>query len=184
MTRQDFLIKWGVYALALLPVWFCEVYILNRIPVLGVIPMLLPLAAVCVAVLEGATAGAGFGLFVGMLCDAVYFNADGAMTVVVCLIGVGAGALAQYVLRQNLLGCLLCSLAALAFIDAGRIAARLLTGQAGPARHAQRGRAGDSVVYGIRFPGVRPVPVGVPPGTQENRAVGPRPIGRRGIHCS
>ena len=141
MTRQDFLIKWGVYALALLPVWFCEVYILNRIPVLGVIPMLLPLAAVCVAVLEGATAGAGFGLFVGMLCDAVYFNADGAMTVVVCLIGVGAGALAQYVLRQNLLGCLLCSLAALAFIDAGRIAARLLTGQAGlPAMLSVAGR--------------------------------------------
>ena len=141
MTRQDFLIKWGVYALALLPVWFCEVYILNRIPVLGVIPMLLPRAAVCVAVLEGATAGAGFGLFVGMLCDAVYFNADGAMTVVVCLIGVGAGALAQYVLRQNLLGCLLCSLAALAFIDAGRIAARLLTGQAGlPAMLSVAGR--------------------------------------------
>ena len=125
MTRQDFLIKWGVYALALLPVWFCEVYILNRIPVLGVIPMLLPLAAVCVAVLEGATAGAGFGLFVGMLCDAVYFNADGAMTVVVCLIGVGAGALAQYVLRQNLLGCLLCSLLALMAIDMVRILTRL-----------------------------------------------------------
>ena len=128
MTRQDFLIKWGVYALALLPVWFCEVYILNRIPVLGVIPMLLPLAAVCVAVLEGATAGAGFGLFVGMLCDAVYFNADGAMTVVVCLIGVGAGALAQYVLRQNLLGCLLCSLLALAAMDGVRILTRLFWG--------------------------------------------------------
>ena len=26
MTRQDFFIKWGVYALALLPVWFCELY--------------------------------------------------------------------------------------------------------------------------------------------------------------
>ena len=128
MTRQDFLIKWGVYALALLPVWFCEVYILNRIPVLGVIPMLLPLAAVCVAVLEGATAGAGFGLFVGMLCDAVYFNADGAMTVVVCLIGVGAGALAQYLLRQNLLGCLLCSLLALAAMDGVRILTRLFWG--------------------------------------------------------
>ena len=44
-------------------------------------------------------------------------------------------------LRQNLLGCLLCSLAALAFIDAGRIAARLLTGQAGlPAMLSVAGR--------------------------------------------
>ena len=117
MTRQDFLIKWGVYALALVPVWFLELFVLNRFPLFGVAPMLLPLAAVCVAVLEGTTAGAGFGLFVGILCDAAYFNTDGAMTVGLCLIGVGAGALAQYVLRQNLVGCLLCSFAALALID-------------------------------------------------------------------
>ena len=129
MTRQDFLIKWGVYALALVPVWFLELFVLNRFPLFGVAPMLLPLAAVCVAVLEGTTAGAGFGLFVGILCDAAYFNTDGAMTVGLCLIGVGAGALAQYVLRQNLVGCLLCSFAALALIDGVRIAARLLAGR-------------------------------------------------------
>ena len=51
MTRQDFLIKWGVYALALVPVWFLELFVLNRFPLFGVAPMLLPLAAVCVAVL-------------------------------------------------------------------------------------------------------------------------------------
>lgn len=81
----------GVYALALVPVWFLELFVLNRFPLFGVAPMLLPLAAVCVAVLEGTTAGAGFGLFVGILCDAAYFNTDGAMTVGLCLIGVGAG---------------------------------------------------------------------------------------------
>lgn len=130
MTRQDFFIKWGVYALALLPVWFCEVYLLNRIPLFGVAPMLLPLAAIAVAVLEGTVAGAGFGLGVGILCDAVYFNPDGAMTVGLCLLGVGAGALAQYVVRQNLVGCLLCSLLALVCIDGVRILANLLTGSA------------------------------------------------------
>ena len=130
MTRQDFFIKWGVYALALLPVWFCEVYILNRFPLFGVAPMLLPLAAIAVAVLEGTVAGAGFGLGVGILCDAVYFNPDGAMTLGLCLLGFGAGALAQYVLRQNLLGCLLCSLLALVCIDAVRILSRLLAGTA------------------------------------------------------
>ena len=61
MTTQDFLIKWGVYGLALLPVWFCQAFVLNRLPFLPLTPMLLPLAAVCVAVLEGAVAGAGFG---------------------------------------------------------------------------------------------------------------------------
>ena len=33
MTRSDFMIKWGVYALAILPIWFLEVYVLNRLPV-------------------------------------------------------------------------------------------------------------------------------------------------------
>ena len=133
MTRQDFLIKWGVYALALVPVWFLELFVLNRFPLFGVAPMLLPLAAVCVAVLEGTTAGAGFGLFVGILC----------------LIGVGAGALAQYVLRQNLVGCLLCSFAALALIDGVRIAARLLAGRGELA--AMLGLAGREILWSLVF---------------------------------
>ena len=127
MTRQDFLIKWGVYVLALLPVWFCQAFVLNRLP-LGLTPALLPLAAVAVAVLEGAVAGAGFGLGVGILCDAVYFGTDGAMTLGLCVAGMAAGALAQYLLRQNLVGCLLCSLLALAAMDGVRIAVRLLRG--------------------------------------------------------
>lgn len=129
MTTQDFFIKWGVYGLALLPVWFCECFLLNRIPILGVIPMLLPLAAVAVAVLEGTVAGAGFGLAVGILCDAVYFGTNGAMTIGICVAGMLAGALAQNLLRQNLLGCLLCSLLALAAIDGVRILVRLLLGK-------------------------------------------------------
>ena len=127
MTRQDLFIKWGVYALALLPVWFCQAFVLNRLP-LGLTPALLPLAAVAVAVLEGAVAGAGFGLGVGILCDAVYFGTDGAMTLGLCVAGMAAGALAQYLLRQNLVGCLLCSLLALAAMDGVRIAVRLLRG--------------------------------------------------------
>ena len=129
MTTQDFFIKWGVYGLALLPVWFCECFLLNRIPILGVTPMLLPLAAVAVAVLEGTVAGAGFGLAVGILCDAVYFGTNGAMTIGICVAGMLAGALAQNLLRQNLLGCLLCSLLALAAIDGVRILVRLLLGK-------------------------------------------------------
>ena len=128
MTTQDFLIKWGVYGLALLSVWFCQAIVLNRLPFLPLTPMLLPLAAVCVAVLEGAVAGAGFGLAVGVLCDAVYFGTNGAMTVGVCVVGMAAGALAQYLLRQNLLGCLLCSLLALAAMDGVRILTRLFWG--------------------------------------------------------
>ena len=91
MTRQDFILKWLFYALALLPVWWMDTFVLGRFPVLGVAPMLLPVAAVAVAVLEGALAGAGFGLAVGVLCDAVYFGGHGFLTLGLCLIGWGAG---------------------------------------------------------------------------------------------
>ena len=130
MTRRALVHKWSFYALALLVVWVLDAYVLPRYPVFGLSPMLLPLAAIAVAVLEGTVAGAGFGLGVGILCDAVYFNPDGAMTVGLCLLGVGAGALSQYVVRQNLVGCLLCSLLALVCIDGVRVLANLLTGAA------------------------------------------------------
>ena len=65
----------------------------------------------------------------GVLCDAVYFGTNGAMTIGICVAGMLAGALAQNLLRQNLLGCLLCSLLALAAIDGVRILTRLLLGK-------------------------------------------------------
>lgn len=130
MTTKDFTIKWLAYTLALLPIWFLEDFFLSRYPLLGVKPMLLPLCAIAVATLEGATAGAGFGLFVGMLFDAMVPGVPGAMILVTALLGLGAGLLAQYVLRQDLVGCFLCSVLALLAIDALRIGLRLLSGAA------------------------------------------------------
>ena len=129
MTRRDFLTKWTVYTLALLPVWFAEVYLLSRFSLFGVSPMLLPVAAVMVAVLEGAPAGAAFGLAVGVLCDAVY-HTGGGMTLGLCLIGAAAGITAQYRVRQNLLGCLVCSAGALVIIDLARVLWHLAAGAA------------------------------------------------------
>lgn len=128
MTRADFITKWALYALGLLPVWWLELFVLNRIPVFGVAPMLLPLAVVAVAVLEEPVSGAGFGLCVGILCDAVYFGTGGTMTIALALIGWGVGAAATYVLDRNFLGCLLCSVMALLIIEAGRVFLRMFTG--------------------------------------------------------
>ena len=132
MTTSDFCIKWGAYALAVLPVWFLELFVLGRIPFPGAGPMLLPLAAIAVAVLEGSIAGAGFGLAVGVLCDAVYFGGAGAWTIGLALLGALAGAASRYGLRQNLAGCLLCSLGSLIVIDGLRMLRRLLAGTAAP----------------------------------------------------
>ena len=114
MTRQDFILKWLFYALALLPVWWMDTFVLGRFPVLGVAPMLLPVAAVAV----------------GVLCDAVYFGGHGFLTLGLCLIGWGAGAAAQYVLSRNFGGCLLCAAAGLVLIDTVRVFTGLFTGLA------------------------------------------------------
>lgn len=129
MTRKDFTIKWLAYALALLPVWFLETYLLSAFPLFGVKPMLLPLAAMAVATLEGGAAGAGFGLGVGILFDAVVpGGVPGVATFLMALLGLGAGLLAKYALRQDLIGCFICSFLALAALDAVRVTGRLAAG--------------------------------------------------------
>ena len=140
MTRQDFILKWLFYALALLPVWWMDTFVLGRFPVLGVAPMLLPVAAVAVAVLEGALAGAGFGLAVGVLCDAVYFGGHGFLTLGLCLIGWGAGAAAQYVLSRS------------GPHRHGAGLYRTLHGPCPPARPAAGGSAGGPLVTLFRVP--------------------------------
>ncbi len=130
MTTKDFCVKWLAYTLALLPVWFLEAYLFSALPLFGIKPMLLPLCAAAVATLEGAAGGAGFGLAVGVLFDAMHPGAPGLMIVTMALLGLGMGLLAQYVLRQDLAGCLLCSVLTLAAVDALRIVRRLVTGAA------------------------------------------------------
>ena len=131
MTRQALFHKWFLYALALFPVWLLDACILSRYPLFGVRPMLLPLAVVAVAVLEGSHAGAGFGLGVGLLWALAYSSGKGMMVIGLTLVGLLTGAAAQYALSQSFLGCLLFSAGALAAIDLWRIAVRLFVRSAG-----------------------------------------------------
>ena len=109
MTTRDQIHKWFFYALGLFLVWVLDAQILNRLPVLGTIPMLLPLAVVSVAVLEGAYAGAGFGLAVGLLWELAYPGGFGGLVFGMALAGMITGAVSQYALSQSFLSCLLCS---------------------------------------------------------------------------
>lgn len=131
MTRGDLLYKWFWYAMALFPVWLAEAVIFTRFPIWGLRPMLLPLAAVAVAVLEGAVAGAGFGLGVGLLWSTVLGPSGAPMVFVLSLAGALVGAASQYGLKQSFPGCLLCSVGLLGAIDLLRILSRLM-GNAAP----------------------------------------------------
>ena len=62
---------------------------------------------------------------VGVVCDAIY-GTNGAMTLSLTLLGAAAGITAQYLVRQNLVGCVLCSAAGLFLIELFRVGWRLL----------------------------------------------------------
>ena len=102
MTRRDFILKWLLYALALLPVLLLEIYIFPWIPIFGIIPSLLPIAAITVAMLEGPVAGAGFGLFVGILSDALTGGTPGTMILFLAILGYAAGIASRYGIHQNI----------------------------------------------------------------------------------
>ena len=122
MTRRDFIHKWLVYALGLLPVWLLDAYILPRVPLWGtVVPMLLPLAAAAVAVLEGAYAGTGFGMAVGLLWELAYPGGFGGQVFYLALAGMAMGAVSQYALNQSFVGCLICAAGELALLDFLRV---------------------------------------------------------------
>ena len=125
MTRQDWLRKWFSYALALLPVWWLDAYVLSRWPVFGVTPVLLPVAVTAVGVLEGASGGAGFGLGAGLLWAAAYPGGYGGRVLLLTLMGLFTGVLAQYALAQTLLGCMLCSAAVLAVVELTQVVQEL-----------------------------------------------------------
>ncbi len=131
MTQRDFILKWLLYALALLPIFVLDLYILPWFPIFGFIPTLFPLVTVTVSVLEGPVGGAGFGLFVGILSDAfIPHSIPGTTTILLTLIGFGIGILARYGVRQNFFGALLCSAATLGFFALIRIIFSLIAGKA------------------------------------------------------
>ena len=117
MTRQDQIYKWFIYALGLLPIWILDAFLLGRYPLHGTKPLLLLLAVVAVSVLEGASAGARFGLAVGLLWELGYAGGSGALILFLVLVGAAAGSAAQYALTQGFLGSFLCSAAAMAALE-------------------------------------------------------------------
>ena len=117
LTRHDFLVKWGVYALAPPAHLAFEGYFLTRLPVTASAACIdAPLAVVAVGRTWRAVS-AGPGLAWAWVCCAPASIQEwrSGMPLGPALVGLGAGLLAQYVLRQNRWGCLVCALLALAF---------------------------------------------------------------------
>ena len=131
LTRRDLIWKWTAYGLVLVLVTLINYCVLNLLP-LGAVPVLIPVTAVAVGVLEGARSGAGFGLAAGLVMAAATHGSV-AWIFLLCLAGWVCGLLAMYVLRRDLVGYLLACLAVGLLYELGQVLPRLLSGGAGPA---------------------------------------------------
>ncbi|HPD88582.1 MAG TPA: rod shape-determining protein MreD [Oscillospiraceae bacterium] len=118
MTRDDLrnLMKYGSYVLIL---FFS--YILQATPgigFLGVKPMLVLPACICIAFLEDEFSGGLLGVFAGIFCDFSSDTVFGFNALLFLIFCVGAGLAAEYAVRRSLINVMLFSLTAV-FLRAG-----------------------------------------------------------------
>ncbi len=126
MTRQNQIQKWTVYSLALLLVLLVDSAILSQLPIHGICPILIPLAVVAVAVMEGSGAGVPVGFIMGFIWVAGYGGGYGARIFILTLVGLLTGAAAQYMLSHSFWGYILCSAGTLIVLEIWQVGIRLL----------------------------------------------------------
>lgn len=128
MTQRDFIIKWTAYGVALVLVTILNYCVLTFLP-LSVVPILLPAMAMAVGILEGASAGAGFGTAAGVVLAAAT-HGSALWVCGLAVVGWVCGLLAQYVLRRDFVGFLPACLAGGLLYELCQAAAHGLAGAA------------------------------------------------------
>lgn len=128
MTRQHLIHKWLVYALALIPIWMLDCYVLGRYPISGATPMLLPLAVAAVATLEGPTAGGAYAMGVGFLWETTYPGGTGFLIFYLTVLGSLCGAGVKYILQKGFFGYFICAATILVAVELAWVLAWLLAG--------------------------------------------------------
>ena len=103
------------HAAMLYLLYVLQALVFSRLPILGVAPLILPLAVVGVALFEGPEWGGWFGLAAGVFCD-VALGSTALFTVVLTAIGLGVGLLSTYLLSRGFPSYFLCAGAALLVI--------------------------------------------------------------------
>lgn len=123
MTRRDTILKWTAYLLALGLTAVVNYYILGRLPI--ALPLLLPVLAVAGGTLEGAPFGAIYGGACGAVMSGLGHLGPGCI-VSLAVFGWAAGLVAQYVLRRDAWGHLICSAFAALLWELWEVGLRLL----------------------------------------------------------
>ena len=123
MTRRDTIIKWTAYLLTLWLVAVVNYYVLGPLPI--ALPLMLPILAVAGGTLEGAPFGAVYGGACGAVMSSLGHLGPGCI-VSLAAFGWVSGLAAQYVLRRDVWGHLICSAIAAVLWELWEVGHRLL----------------------------------------------------------
>ena len=93
----------------LLILYILQSMVFTHLPLLGVKPMILPVAVAGASLFKGPVSGGVFGIFAGMLCDLSYNQPTIQFTIMLTLLGIAIGLLADTALVRGFPSFLLCS---------------------------------------------------------------------------
>ena len=130
MTRSDITWKWIAYIVALVVITVFNYNVIGLLPIS--LPLLFPMAAVATGTLEGAKFGAGFGMVSGLFMAAIGHKSL-LYIPILALLGWLCGLLAQYVLRRDLVGHIICAVGTMILWEACQVGFRWATHVAAPA---------------------------------------------------
>jgi len=99
--RRALIISILLHALLLVVVYTIQGVILPFLRIGGLVPLLLPVASTGVALYEGRDIGGVTGLFAGILCDISFNQPVGAFTLLLTLLGLCVGTLADTVILKG-----------------------------------------------------------------------------------
>lgn len=87
--------------------------VFTHLPILGAMPVILPVVVVGIGLSEGAERGALLGLIGGILCDVSFNQPTVAFTLVLSIVGFLAGYLGDCVLENGITSWVVCGVAVL-----------------------------------------------------------------------
>ena len=133
LPKSYIIAKWTVYAVATLLLAGLQHLILDHIAIWDVTPFLYPVLCALVASYEGSQRGSRFALVMGILCDLLVAGPfAGFYTVVLTLIGILSGVIAENLLSHGWLCGFTVSAMGLGLVNVARLALYLLSGALRP----------------------------------------------------
>jgi len=112
--RRTQIISISLHALLLMTIYVFQSMIFPYLRLFGFAPLLLPLVSTGVAVYEGRFTGGVTGLFAGILCDISFNEPVGLFTVLLTMLGLLVGTMADTVMARGFVTFFLCCAAVLA----------------------------------------------------------------------